>query len=520
MSLLFWIGLVLNAVTLWYVLRYNMHMFQLNTYMNNEQRVWLSRNWKKEGVLILLAVLGLLTSLTNSVVAAVLYCLLAGFVLYYFRFLKRYHTKITLKFTTRTKRMIATDLVLCAVALGLTLWLAGPRWMWLACGLLILGQMVLLMAANVINQPMEKAVKQHYIDDAMRLLAEKPDMKIIGITGSYGKTSVKHYLYTLLRQHFDVLITPGNFNTPMGVVITVREHLRPKHQIFLCEMGARYVGEIKEICDIAHPDMGIITSIGPQHLDTFGSIENVTKTKFELADALPEGGLILLNGDNEYIRENSGKYKDKVFFSTDGGEEGYTATDIKVSSAGTTFTIHAPSGESCAFRTRLVGKHNVINITGAIACAHILGVPLEELRIPVQKLQPVSHRMEMSERGGATIIDDSYNSNPIGSKAAVETLALFEGTRILITPGMVELGEDEERYNYLLGTYAADCCDYIALVGKKHTEPILKGILDKGFPESKVQVFRRVEDAMAYANKLNTRDHKYILIENDLPDNY
>ena len=296
-------------------------------------------------------------------------------------------------------------------------------------------------------------------------------------------------------------------------------------------MGVRYVGEIKEICDLVHPHHGVITSIGPQHLDTFGSLDNIKKTKFELADALPEGGLLFLNGDNEYIHEyleaNSrvqGKdksgYNNITFYHSEKIGEGYYASDIVVSNLGTEFTVTAPDGETERFSMKLIGAHNVINVMGAIAVANRFGISLSDLRIPVRRLRPVKHRMEMKENGNVTIIDDAFNSNPIGSKAAVETLALMDGMRILITPGMVELGADEYEYNRKFGTYAADCCDYILLVGRKHTEPILTGALSKGFPEKKIEVFDKVKDAINFAYAIKGEEHKYILLENDLPDNY
>ena len=128
--------------------------------------------------------------------------------------------------------------------------------------------------------------------------------------------------------------------------------------------------------------------------------------------------------------------------------------------------------------------------------------------------------MEMHEHGLVTVIDDAYNSNPVGSKAAVETLAMFDGIRILITPGMVELGDKEYEYNYKFGTYAAECCDYILLVGRKLTVPIRDGVLASGFPEEKCLVFDRLEEAVSYAYAIKGQGHKYILLENDLPDNY
>jgi UDP-N-acetylmuramoyl-tripeptide--D-alanyl-D-alanine ligase len=249
-------------------------------------------------------------------------------------------------------------------------------------------------------------------------------------------------------------------------------------------------------------------------------MENIKNTKFELADALPENGKLFLNGDNEYIQEKAGGYANKIFYYSEKEGMGYCAKDVKVSQLGTEFTVVSPNGESERFQMKLIGAHNVINVVGAIAVANTLGIPLHELRIPVRRIQPVEHRMQMREHGLVTVIDDAYNSNPVGSKAAVETLAMFDGIRILITPGMVELGDKETEYNYKFGTYAADCCDYILLVGRKHTVPIREGVLSKGFPEEKCIVYDKLEDAVSYAYTIKGQGHKYILLENDLPDNY
>ena len=169
---------------------------------------------------------------------------------------------------------------------------------------------------------------------------------------------------------------------------------------------------------------------------------------------------------------------------------------------------------------RLIGSHNVVNVVGAIAVSHKLGIALKDLKVPVRRIQSVEHRMKILDKGPVTIIDDAFNSNPAGSKAAVETLAMFDGVRILITPGMVELGAEEERYNYEFGGYAAACCDYIALVGKKHTEPIRKGIQESGFAMDKCQTVEKLEEALTWAYAIKEDGHKYILLENDLPDNY
>lgn len=511
---------VLAAYAWFLTMRHNMHMFQLNGYKNGEHIHWIKKNLRQQWLLGVGLVLGVLRLLLPALALDILIYLTLLLDILVYRAMRRLNTKKRLVYTARVRRMIATLTVMTLLVVALAAVFGGVTALtgWLM--ILVSAQWFMNLIANIINHPIEKAISQYYINDAKRRLADATNLKIIGVTGSYGKTSMKFYLQTLLQSKYSVLVTPGNFNTPLGVTITVRNYLKPSHEIFICEMGARHVGDIKEVCDIAHPDYGIITSIGPQHLETFYNMGNIQKTKFELADALPQGGMLFLNGDNEYIQEQAVHYPNKTFYYSEKEGEGYQAKDIAVSQMGTEFTVVTPTGETERFQMRLIGAHNVINVVGAIAVANTLGMSLKELKVPVRRIQPVEHRMQMREHGLVTIIDDAYNSNPVGSKAAVETLAMFDGIRILITPGMVELGDQEEEYNYKFGTYAADCCDYILLVGKHHTEPIRRGALSKGFPEERCLVYSKLEDAVSYAYAIKGQGHKYILLENDLPDNY
>lgn len=526
---------VLTLPAFLYVLRYNLHMFQLNGYKNGEHIHWLKKNVSRQYLLILIGISGILSMCLPGIVTLLLQTAAVLICMKYYLYLKKTNTKKKLVYTARVKRLILTDSILVILLLVLTGVFLGISRIAGAFAVLTTLQIIALVIVNWINRPVEGMINQHYINDAKKKLRSVPDLTVIGVTGSYGKTSVKYYLDTLLKEHFEVLITPESYNTPMGVVKTIRSSLKPSHQIFICEMGARHVGDIKEICDIVHPEHGIITSVGPQHLETFFNMDNIVNTKFELADALPEVGLLFLNGDNEYIRNHSGKYKNKIFYTTGEWakarelesqiEEGevpqyYQTGDVKLSRTGTEFTVTAPDGEKETFQMRLLGEHNVINVAGAVAVANTLGIPLKQLKVPVRRIQPVAHRMQLLERGNYTIIDDAFNSNPVGSRAAVETLKQFEGVRILITPGMVELGEKEEEYNYKFGTYAADCCDYILLVGEKHTAPIHKGVLESGFSQERCRVFEKLEDALSFAYSIKAEGHKFILLENDLPDNY
>ncbi len=509
-------------------MRYNIHMLQQNGYKNGSQIHWLRNNGDRQRFLTLyripLYLIVFLGRFPAAVIAASVFSLpsLTGYVL-----LKKYNTKKKLVFTKRVKRLICCMLLLSAIlivvpVIPLTILYgakAGVTGAAAVLGLLIVWMPYAIVLGNLIMKPVETKVNNGFIKDAKRILARNTRLTVIGVTGSYGKTSLKFFLKELLSQRFNVLATPESFNTPMGVVRTVRESLKPTHELFICEMGAKHVGDIKELCDIVNPDHGVITSVGPQHLETFKSIENVRKTKFELAKALPAGGMLFVNGDSEEARKEAENF-DPVYYGI-ATHDGFYAKDIVYSSTGTDFTVVTPKGEEERFHMRLLGTVNVLNVLGAITVASSFGVTLSELKVPVRRMLPVSHRLELREYGNITIIDDAYNSNPVGSKAAVETLKCFDGARILITPGMVELGEKADELHYRFGTYAADSCDYILLVNKYRTGEIKRGAIEAGFPEDKLFEFDRFTEAMTYAcTKINDDRHKFILLENDLPDVY
>ena len=500
--------------------QYIMHMFQQNSYKPREYMEWM-RVRSNVGRLLgkcLYAVIAM-----PLVLIGTRGCMIAACVMNIMTVLvnRPQPAKKPLVYTNRVKRMLFTTLLIYAAAVLLSLLTGEYRVR--VCGIALLAlfilQPFLVLLVNLINRPVEKGIDQHYIDDAARILREMPNLKIIGVTGSYGKTSVKYFLSTLLSVQYNVLHTPGNYNTTLGVVRTIREQMKPFHEIFVCEMGAREVGDIKEICDLVHPDYGIITSIGPQHLQSFHTIENIIGTKFELADAVPADGKVFLNYDNEYIRTHRID-KNVVSYGTMGDDVAYKAYDIAVSPRGSSFKMKDDKGVEYEFHTRLVGNHNVQNIAGAIAVAHTLGIPMEKLRYPVKQLESVPHRLQLVKQGSRILLDDSYNSNKNGFEAALDTLAMFKELRILMTPGMVELGEKQYDENKEVGVYAADKCDYAVLVGKEQTRPIQDGLKEAGFAGSRMIVVDTLQEAFQMVNAIPDERQKVVLIENDLPDNY
>ena len=527
-------------------LRFYTHMLQLSSYQFQGYFKFLKSNPVRCIAHILFAVFILLDfaplNLPQAVQIVFLFAALMIFIGLIISYLPR-QAKKKFVVTKRVQRLFVTYVLLAALILFVpgalaSALLATPEEKATAMtGVMAISAVIYVAIlplmpalANLINKPIEQRINQHFIDDAVRILKEHENLRIIGITGSYGKTSVKYYLTTLLSEGFRVLMTPESYNTPMGIVRTIREHMQPTHEVFVCEMGARHLHDIKEITDIVHPDDGIVTSIGYQHLETFHSLENIISTKYELLDAVDEkekaeGGkqpgkhLKFVNGDNEIIRNNM-KYPDAITYGLSEGCD-YRGTNIRVTGAGTSFTVTAPSGECADYTTKLVGEHNVQNILGAIAAANSLGIPMNKLKMAVRRLQAVPHRLELVKHGNVSILDDAYNSNPNGAKVALDTLALFEdNVKILVTPGMVELGEKEDEYNAQFGSQAAAVCDYIILVGDKNSASIKRGALEAGFDQEKIFVKNTLSEATQLMYELDAGRQKVILLENDLPDNY
>lgn len=499
--------------------RHFLHMFQLNSYKPRVQLDWLKKNLNGLVPKTLLALFTvpaiILWGKTGLAIAGIIYIILAYFY-------KPRQAKTPLVYTRRVVRMLITSgiIMLVLLAVAVILW-GGKRILFpvVLFGTYAFTPLIILLA-NFINKPIEKAINNGFIKEARQMLAGMPDLKIIGITGSFGKTSVKYYLTTLLKAKYDVLMTPQNYNTTLGVVRTIRENLRATHEVFVCEMGARNVGDIKEICDLVHPQLGVVTAVGEQHLESFGTLDNIKKTKFELPDSLPENGMAFLNGDDENIR--SVQYTRPHITYGLGSGNGYRAFDVSSSEKGTSFEVKTPAGETAKFTTKLLGRHNVLNITGAIAVAHTMGISLQALVPQVKKIEGVPHRLQLIRNGETLLIDDAYNSNPAGTRAALETLGFFEEHfKILVTPGMVELGAKQDEYNEAFGADAARVCDHIILVGRKQAPPIEKGALGAGFPKEKLTVVDTIQEAFTQIGQINAQGRpKVALLENDLPDNF
>lgn len=511
---------VLIAVYAALKLKVDLHKFQQNSYRNERYWKYLKNDIHSKIRMAEYASLGV--GLLGLAFPGWFVFFLIPFLLitlYYVYYNRTYKPKVKFNFTSRAKRLYFTSFGLILAFSGLELALTfDPYFTMLTALCCIVFSYFVIMLANIILKPVEKQINNHYINDAKRILAEHKDLIIVGITGSYGKTSTKHFLEKILSEKYNVLMTPGSFNTTMGVVRTIREYLKPTHQVFICEMGAKQINDIKEICDIVHPSIGILTSVAEQHLDTFKTLENVRRTKFELIDSLPQDGLAILNGDYEIIK-NTPKTKPTEYFSTADPNADYCAKNIKFSPQGTDFEIYHLGEKIGDFTTPLLGSYNISNIVSAVVCAVRLGLTIDQIKFGVHKLQAVEHRMEIKPGpNGVVLIDDAFNSNPKGAKMALEILSQFtDCKRFIITPGIIELADRQDYYNSEFGKQIAHAADCAILVGKSQTQAIYNGLKAENYPEEQIYIAQGLNDAAVYAYSQATAGD-VILFENDLPD--
>ena len=500
------------------VVRYDVHMFQHNSYREERYARWFRGGYKfgRAAIIAALAIVGFISNPVFIGFSAVFMSVMA-----WREFRTTYKKPIV--YTMRVKRLIVSAALLTIAAVAVAEIFAPQIAMPIALALLILP--IVMLTANLVNKPLEAAISRWYYNDAKRILRSMPQLTIIGVTGSFGKTSTKHYLYRILSEKYNVLMTPGNFNTTLGVIRTVREHLKPHHQIFIVEMGAKQVGDIKEICDLVHPTIGIVTAVGEMHLETFHTQENILRTKFELIDALPADGLGVVNLDSEPIASRTMNHKCRVLgYAIDNTSADYLAQEIDYAASDTSFAIKTADALREGYTTHLAGRGNILNLLAAVAVADHLQVSESMQKRAMRQIEQIEHRLSVRRTaGGITIIDDAYNSNPTGAKMALEVLRNFRrmegGRRIVVTPGFVELGERQAELNRELGREIASACDIAIVVNKTNREAISSGILGQEFNKNNLIEVDSFADASArLASMMRAGD--VILYENDLPDSF
>ena len=513
----------------------SLHMLQQNLYNENNRYIkWVFKNFKDfinlEFIAIVLAIIPYLYKLSDTNILAITIIIIGIFSLSLYKISKsiaKEQTKKPLVVTKRVKRLIFTTSILYLIPTIIVFYkFEDLKLVWLML-IIIIGMTYLnrfvVFIAMLINHPYERGVYHYYKHKAMKKVKNMSNLKIIGITGSYGKTSSKNILSDILNIKYNALPTPRNLNTFNGLIMTINNHMDKFTDIFIAEMGAYVRGEIKRLCKLVKPQYGILTRIGTAHLESFGTEENIQKGKFELIESLPADGIGVLNGDDP--KQVSYKLKNKVkivWIGIDNKDVDVLASNIKCSNKGTTFKVKFKGDKkSYNFQTKLLGKHNIYNILAGIALGREFGIDIDKLISAVAGVNTVEHRLELKRIGNFYMIDDAYNSNPVGAKSALEVLEMMPGVKVVVTPGMIELGKEENKYNKEFGKEIANVADYVVLVGEKHTKPIYNGLIEKGFDKKNIIVYNDVRDAYTFINTL-TRGKKdvYALFENDLPDTY
>jgi UDP-N-acetylmuramoyl-tripeptide--D-alanyl-D-alanine ligase len=557
-----------------------LHLLQLEHYENARLRLWLRRRGERWQPRELLALTGLYGGafaaqaegsgwLSGALLLATLPLAALGVADW------RREAVKPLVLTGRAKRLLRLAVFPSAllVVAALRIAILGPSTASLA--ILVAVALALLafapetlLAANVLLRPVQRGINDRYVSRA-RATLKRVAPTVIGITGSYGKTTTKFCTGAVLEQDRSTLVTPDSYNSLLGVVRTINENVRDEHEAFVVEMGMFRRGDIAELCELVHPTIGVITAIGPMHLERLGSIEAITAAKGELLDALPPGGEFVTNADDPRCLELAARAHVPVTLCGIEGGDGRSsstgagapaasvaaapsgpasptgtpdrapqappsqtrtlevqvlARNVRLAEGRTCFELllDGPNGDPVNVSAGLLGRHNVSNLLAAAAVGRALGLAPERIAAglasvtaPAHRLQPIHNRA-----AGVVVIDDAYNSNPDGAAAALEVLRQHPASRrLLVTPGMVELGELEAQFNRAFGEQAAPACDLAILVGAARTDPIREGMLAAGMDPAAVHVVRDISEATALLAR-TTRAGDVVLFENDLPDTY
>ncbi len=373
-----------------------------------------------------------------------------------------------------------------------------------------------LIASLFLLWPYEAINRRHTINTTRQTLLSHPHLKTIGITGSFGKTSVKDYLYQILASYTLTLKTPQSYNTIFGIAKVVKLELLSKHHFFISEMGAYKRGEIKELCFMTPPQFSILTAIGTQHLERFKTLENTTLAKFEIIDSNPNKENCLVNLDNPYIKNtfSQAKYKNIKTYSLHDPKADFRVSHYTLKPSGTTFTISYKNNHY-SFTSPLFGTSNLENLTAAISMSLMLKLPITTIKKAVSSITPAPHRLELKKIGNCTLIDNSFSSNETGFHRILDDLSDIPGKKALITPGIIELGDKTATVHQEIGEKASKIFEKIILVGEsERTKNLQIGLGGKNSTHipNNTNLWPIIHEL--------AESYDWILLENDLPDTF
>jgi UDP-N-acetylmuramoyl-tripeptide--D-alanyl-D-alanine ligase len=542
-----WVGpLVAVAAIVWLVLVFRIvlvaaRMFQIEEYESVRFLRWgLTREWLAHRAVWL----GLLVGAVALSVAAILpaarpvsiaiaWLVSAAAAQFTWRWTS---PKRPLVMTARMRRLLVAGGFLAVIlAAGLALGIVALHpivstiLVLVAAGLVTGLSEILLVAANVVTKPAEARIRRHYLGLAEQRL-KAVDPVVVAVVGSFGKTSTKHILAQLLQPNVNTLPTRKSFNTLMGVTRVINEDLTPDNKVFVVEMDAYAQGEIAAMSKLVHPSVAIITAIGPQHMERFGTISRIADAMYEVVTALPtDGTLILYTGDDSgtalaHQADNEHRHVIRYALATDGEtvNADIVASSIRITAQGSTFRWRwEAQGLDREVSIPLLGRHQVANVSAALAAVLTLGYSIDDAIRAAASLEQVEHRLEvMRSAGPLTVIDDSYNANPVGVHNGLEVLAAMGGAhKFLITPGLVELGSVEDAENRRYGEHAAKVCDHVIVMSAKTSAALCAGLREGGLSDDRIHVVDTLGEATALLQTLSVPGD-VVLFANDLPDTY
>lgn len=444
------------------------------------------------------------------IVAAVDLAFFAGVTIIY-----RAKSKIRVKakFTKRFTRIFAVGfLFFCAI--NACVFFLAKRFDLLAYALPITAISVTLIPLSLIfgaaiNYPYDRIKYLLTIRGAKKKLSENKNLKVIFVTGSFGKTTTKRYLYELLKDDYKTVATPKSFNTPIGICLSVKD-INADTQIFIAEAGARRVGDIKTLCQIVRPDISVVTGIAPQHIETFGAVENIIAEKEEAVKNLKVGGFAVISVETTGGRIICDRATaDKILVGS-GETADVKFRNVKFSAYGSSFDITCGE-KTLEITAPFVGIHNVVDFTLAAAVAIKLGVRAEKIENVAKTLTPPKHRFSVSVSGsGVTIIDDGYNANIEGIKSGAESLKYFGGKKFAVFSGIVEGGAKSYELNSEAGRVLSENCDRLIAVGR---------LADEILSDAKGERTEDLDGAKEILKK-EVRRGDTVAFFSDLPDRY
>lgn len=371
---------------------------------------------------------------------------------------------------------------------------------------------LLLFLSTVCLKPIEYSINNKYISSAKSIISNVPNLIVIMITGSYGKTTIKNIIYELIKKDYITVSTPKSYNTELGICKVINESITRSTEVFVVEAGAAEVNDLKKICEIVKPDICVISEIGNQHLETFKTIDNIIKEKFSIVNYLKDDGFVVLNNDNLYIKE-----KELIHLRTE------QIKRVSINNVDNinyfpklSFTVNGQ-----LFKTNLLGKHNITNILLSLEVINVLKYkniivkPIDIIN-RIENIKPIKNRLEYRQVNNINIFDDCYNCNYQGFKNAIDLLKHSANKKIIITPGIVELGVYKKCYNEEIGLLIGQVFDEVYLVKSEVTK-----YLELGLIKANKEYYLCDKFIDAYNEII--KDQKTIidlLIENDVPDIY